>query len=70
MTSDFDLTTEEHLAILMSRKVQDWETSACGALSFIPATALLLGREMRAPNAEIIILGSRDYVPFVSGKDF
>ena len=70
MTSDFDLTTEEHLAILMSRYIHDWETSACGALSFIPATALLLGREMRAPNAEIIILGSRDYVPFVSGKDF
>ena len=25
---------------------------------------------MRAPNAEIIILGSRDYSPFVTGKDF
>ena len=70
MSSGFDLTTEEHLAILMSREVNDWETSACGALSFIPATAMLLGREMRAPNAEIIILGSRDYSPFVTGKDF
>ena len=39
-------------------------------MSFIPATAMLLGREMRAPNAEIIILGSRDYSPFVTGKDF
>lgn len=70
MTSGFDLTTEEHLAILMSREVHDWETSACGALSFIPATAILLGREMHAPNAEIIILGSRDYSPFMTGKDF
>ena len=70
MTSGFDLTKEEHLAILMSREVHDWETSACGALSFIPATAILLGREMHAPNTEIIILGSRDYSPFVTGKDF
>ena len=70
MTTGFDLTIEEQLAILMSREVNDWETSACGALSFIPATAMLLGREMRAPNAEIIILGSRDYSPFVTGKDF
>lgn len=70
MKSGFDLTGEELLAILLSREVYDWETSACGALSFIPATAMLLARELHAPNAEIIILGSRDYSPFVTGRDF
>ncbi len=70
MSSGFDLGPEERLAILLSRNVHDWETSACGALSFIPATAMLLAREMHAPNVEIIILGSKEYSPFVSGKDF
>ena len=70
MTSMADPNLEESLAILISREIRDFETSACGALSFIPATGILLGAEMHAPNAEVIILGSRDYVPFVSGKDF
>ena len=70
MTSIADPNLEESLAILISREIRDFETSACGALSVIPATGILLGAEMHAPNAEVIILGSRDYVPFVSGKDF
>jgi|TARA_B100000315_G_scaffold228107_1_gene236523 glutaconate CoA-transferase subunit B len=70
LSSGFDLGPEERLAILLSRHVHDWETSACGALSFIPATAMLLARELHAPNVEIIILGSKEYSPFVSGKDF
>lgn len=70
MTVPDNLTVEELLAVLISREVRDFEISACGALSFIPATGMLLGRELHAPQAEIIILGSRDYSPFVSGKDF
>lgn len=70
MNCDFGLTTEEQLAILLSREVRDWQTSACGALSFIPAAAMLLSLELRTPNAEIIILGSRDFSPFVTDKDF
>jgi len=50
--------TEELLAVLMSREVRDWETSACGAVSMIPAAAMLLAEVTVAPNAEIIILGS------------
>lgn len=49
---------EELLAILMSREIRDWEISACGAVSMIPAAALLLAEATTAPNAEIIILGS------------
>jgi len=70
VTTAIDLNLEEHLAILLSRGIHDFETSACGALSFIPAAGMLLARELHAPMAEIIILGSRDYSPFVSGKDF
>jgi len=52
------VNNEELLAILMSREVRDWETSACGAVSMIPAAAMLLAEATTAPNAEIIILGS------------
>jgi len=52
------VNTEELLAILMSREVRDWETSACGAVSMIPAAAMLLAEATHAPQAEIIILGS------------
>tara|TARA_Y100000588_G_scaffold336127_1_gene376749 strand:+ start:2518 stop:3255 length:738 start_codon:yes stop_codon:yes gene_type:complete len=70
VTELFDLTLEEHLAILLSRGIRDFETSACGALSFIPAAGMLLAQHTHAPMAEIIILGSRDYSPFSTGKDF
>ena len=50
--------TDELLAVLMSREVRDWETSACGAVSMIPAAAMLLAEATTAPHAEIIILGS------------
>jgi glutaconate CoA-transferase subunit B len=55
---DLGCSTEELLAVLMSREVRDWETSACGAVSMIPAAALLLAEALHAPHAEIIILGS------------
>ena len=63
-------TFEEFMAVLLSREVRDWETSACGALSFIPATALLLAEASHAPNGEFIVLDSDYYNPFVGGKDF
>ena len=49
---------QELMAILMSREVRDGEISACGALSQIPATGLLLAKELHAPNAELIILNT------------
>lgn len=55
---DLGCNTEELLAVLMSREVRDWEISACGAVSMIPAAALLLAEATHAPHAEIIILGS------------
>ena len=70
MSSTPDCTFEEFMAVLLSREVRDWETSACGALSFIPATALLLAEASHAPNGEFIVLDSDYYNPFVDGKDF
>ena len=59
----------ELLAVLLSREVRDGEISACGALSQIPATALLLAQELHAPNAELIILNSV-FNPFHTSKQF
>ena len=70
MTQPVGYTTEELLSVLISREVRDFETSACGALSFIPAAGMLLAAHNHASHAEIIILGSRDYSPFVAGPDF
>ena len=53
-----DYNDGELLAVLLSREVRDGEISACGALSQIPATALLLAQELHAPNAELIILNT------------
>jgi len=59
----------ELLATLMSREVRDHEISACGALSQIPATALLLAKELHAPNAELIILNTV-FRPFRTSRQF
>jgi len=48
----------ELMAVLLSREVRDDEVSACGALSQLPATALLLAKVLHAPNAELIILNT------------
>ena len=60
----------ELLAVLLSREVRDGETSACGALSMIPAAALLLARVHHAPSAEVIILGSPAFFPFPTSRQF
>lgn len=59
----------ELMAILLSREVRDGEISACGALSHIPAAALLLAQALHAPNAELIILGSV-FNPFRTSRQF
>ena len=62
-------TDSELMAILLSREVRDGEVSACGALSHIPAAALLLAQATHAPNAQLIILDSIFY-PFRTSKQF
>ncbi len=64
-----DYNQDELLAVLMSREVHDGEVSACGALSQIPATGLLLAKESHAPNAELIILNTV-FRPFHTSRQF
>lgn len=59
----------ELIAVLMSREVRDGEISACGALSQLPATGLLLGKALHAPNAELIILNTV-FRPFHTSRQF
>lgn len=53
--------TDELLAVLMSRHIEDFETVACGAISMLPASAILLAEATHAPNIDIIIRGSEGY---------
>ncbi len=64
-----DYNDDELLVVLMSREVRDGEVSACGALSHLPAAALLLARERHAPNAELIILDTV-FRPFATSRQF
>ena len=64
-----DYNDAELMAVLMSREVRDGEISACGALSQIPAAALLLARELHAPDAELIILNTV-FRPFETSRQF
>jgi glutaconate CoA-transferase subunit B len=64
-----DYSDAELMAVLMSREVRDDEVSACGALSHIPAAALLLAKELHAPNAELIILNT-PFRPFHTSRQF
>lgn len=59
----------ELMAVLMSREVRDGEVSACGALSHIPAAALLLAKALHAPNADLIILNTV-FKPFATSRQF
>ncbi len=61
---------EELMAIHLSREVRDGEISACGALSMIPAAALLLAKHTHAPRADILILGSPAFFPFRTSRQF
>lgn len=64
-----DCNDAELMAILMAREVRDGEVSACGALSHIPAAALLLAQALHAPNAELIILNTV-FRPFATSRQF
>ena len=70
MTSTDRMTVEELLAVFISREMRDFETCACGALSFVPAAGMLLGRELHAPDIEIIMRGTTAYNPFVNQRTF
>ena len=70
MATRHQMTVEELLAVLIAREMRDFETCACGVQSFIPAAGMLLGRELCAPNIEIIIRGTQNYNPFVNPRDF
>jgi glutaconate CoA-transferase subunit B len=70
MTAELQMSVEELLAVFIAREMRDFETCACGAQSFIPAAGMLLGRELYAPNMEIIIRGTRNYNPIVNPRDF
>jgi glutaconate CoA-transferase subunit B len=60
---------DELMAVLLSREVRDGEVSACGALSQIPATGLLLAKHTHAPEAELIILNTV-IRPFHTSRQF
>jgi glutaconate CoA-transferase subunit B len=70
MTAAPQVTVEELLAVFIAREMRDFETCACGAQSFIPAAGMLLGRELHAPNLEIIIRGTSEYNPVATPRDF
>jgi glutaconate CoA-transferase subunit B len=70
MIAELQMTVEELLAVFIAREMRDFETCACGAQSFIPAAGMLLGRELYAPNMEIIIRGTRHFNPIVEPRDF
>ena len=61
-------TFEEFMAVLLSREVHDWETSACGALSFIPASALPSCRSLPRPERRVHSPGQRLLQPVRRGE--
>jgi len=65
-----DYNLDELMAVVISRQVRDFETIGVGAASPVPAAGSILAKEIHAPHAEIIILGStdREYYPFPAGS--
>jgi glutaconate CoA-transferase, subunit B len=61
-------TPEELMVVLISREVRDFETIGVGAASPIPAAGCILAEQLHAPQVTIIILGSREYYPFLAGS--
>jgi len=56
-----DYSTAELLAVLLARDLRDGERGAAGAAAAIPMAAIMLAREMHAPNLEIAgVEGWRD----------
>ncbi len=67
---DRPFTPDELMAVTIARRVRDGETVATGANSPVPAAGCLLAQRLYAPQARVIILGSRRYYPFATGKEF
>ncbi len=61
-------TPDEFMAIVIAREVHNFETVGVGAASPIPAAGCLLAEELHAPQATVIILGSKEYHPFLGGS--
>jgi glutaconate CoA-transferase subunit B len=64
----FDYTPEELMATVISREIRNYETVATGAASPIPAAGCLLAEQLHAPQATIVILGSKEYYPYLAGS--
>lgn len=56
------------MAVVMARQVRDGENVAVGALSPVPAAAVLLAQATHAPHINLTILGSQEYHPFPTGS--
>jgi glutaconate CoA-transferase, subunit B len=54
---------EETMIGALAREVRDGDWAACGTLSPMPAASLWLAKFTRAPGAEVLVAGSRDW-PF------
>lgn len=65
--SDPAYTTEELLAVVLARLIENARHVVVGANSPIPASAALLARELSGQAMEVTILGSRRYNPFTDG---
>ena len=61
-------STEELMATVIARQVNNGETIAVGTFSPIPATAALLARDSHAPDSDVFIMGSREWWPFSEGS--
>lgn len=61
-------TPEELMAVVISREVRNGETVATGLASAVPAAGCILAEQTHAPDATLIILGSRQYYPFPAGS--
>ena len=67
MNHTADYTIEELMAVVISREVKNNETIGVGMESPIPAAGCLLAEQLHAPDANIILTGSKDYYPFPGG---
>jgi len=63
-----EYTPEELMAVVISREVRDFETIGVGAASPIPTAGCILAEQLHAPHATIMILGSKEYYPFLGGS--
>ena len=68
MSQQGEYTSEELMAVTISREVRDGETVGVGAVSPIPAAGCILAEQLHAPHITLIILDSDEYYPFPAGS--